>query len=618
MATVSLVYPSFAQATNRTIQSIRVYGTPEGAAIEILSDGPLPFVTYTLNDPPQLVLDLVEEQVESHVPEEAALGGDLVEGWKIFWDRQEGQLGWVDYLKFDLAGPAEHLVESVPGKLLIRVRPERADNQMARYAAEEYVESLLSSSPEHLLAYPQPQGVDGLPVLAAVKPDFSDTPESAGLLWGLEKAIQFGLSRHRPIRVAEEEMKLAKMRVREARRALYPSARIQSTWTNGTTSQIDFNEVQHGLQLEHPLFSSGQLVNVYKQALLNLQVAEKRRRKAEADYIPDLTSAYFQLIGAQAAVGYQENLIKQVRETFELGRRRYEKGLLTKLEMLNMEAQLNQIMFQKATVDSDVALARLKFLQQLKLEEGAVVEVPSQFPEYTPAAVDLEEALQLAARFRPDIQINTLLVQFNEYEERIRKSQGDLRVDLTAFIGLSGAAFETEDMTLAEDYSFGLRATKAWGPNELVYSNTTTKTSPRLGQSTRTDSTVNQYEIGLLDRTVLEGMSQAQQAVVGLERAKQELEDARSQVFQEVEEAYISYKRASLQLEYAQEKIHFRKEQLTIVKAQMDLNEALPSQLVEAMIRLNEEYISRGVALTNYYVALARLSRAVGLPGHYK
>ncbi len=626
LAFTQFLYPAAAQQPRVNLESIRVYPTPEGATIEIQTDSPCSFVTYTLKDPDRLVVDLAESEVESLIPESGTSPANLVRDWHLFWDAKDGELGWVDYISFQLAAPAEHLVESVPGKLLIRVRSQEGEEGLAGYAAAEYIDSLLKG--RQLMSpvsaeYPASQIPEAFPLLAVLNPSGYPSPDAAptssgnsGVVWSVDKSLQFGLSRYRAIQVAEEETKLAHMKVREARRALYPAATFKSTWTDGTASRVDFTEVNHGLQLDQPLYSAGRLSETYRQALVNLQIAEKRKRKAESDFSLEIVQAYYQLVGAEATLEIQTQVMPKIQDTLRRTRKRYEKGLLTKLEMLNVESQFNQAAFQKATAENDYTLAHLKFLQRMKLNENAIVEVPSQFPAYSPQEISLEEAFQLAMKYRPDIHINTLLLQFNEYEEQIAKAKGGLRVDLTTFLGFSGSAFETETISLDKDYSFGIKATRNWGPHEAAFSSTTTKTSPRLGQTSRTDSTVRQLELGILKS--LNGLSEIQQALVSVERAKQDLDDTKASVLQEVEEAYISYSKARIQLQYVKEKVNFRREQLKIFEAQAALNEALPSQILQGIIQLNDEYISESVALTNYYVALARLNKAVGMPGHYK
>lgn len=428
--------------------------------------------------------------------------------------------------------------------------------------------------------------------------------------------LEFGLSRHRPVQISREEVDLAQMKLREARRALYPGATLKGSWTEGTASNVDFEEVSAGLQLEQPIFYSGRLRETYRQALVNLQVSEKRSNKVKADFSQEIAQAYFQHIGAKAALSAQEGLLGQVEDFLKKARARYDKGLLTRLELLNVEAQVNQARFQRMTAENDLALARIKFYQRLNLSPDAQVEVPSEFPPYSPTPVDLEEALALAAQYRPDIQVNTLLVEFNEYEERIAKAKGKLKVDLSGFIGSSGSAFETESLDLGDDYFVGIKATRAWGPHGATLSSTTTKTSPKLGQTTRTDSTVTSGELGILNQ--LQGLSEIQQARIGLEKARNDLEETKGTVFQEVQEAVISVTKARTQLEYAKQKITFREEQVKILQAQASLNEVLPSQVLEAIIKLTDERVASVQALTNLQVALAKLNKAIGLPGRYR
>ncbi len=598
-----LSWPVWAGSKEITIESVQVYPTPEGATIEIRSDKPFSFVTYTLTDPDRLVIDPVEENMISSLPEQVPLGGRFVRGWKFG--------SGFDYISFELAEPAEHLIQSVDGKLSVRVRPKR----MAAVGPEPFqMEGAVLPPVEEPGISSAPPVVNwSLKLDPAPNPDFP----AGGNIWSLEKSLEFGLARHRPVQIAEEEAKLAYMKVKEARRALYPAVTVRSSWTDGTASKVNFREISRGVQIDQPLYYSGRLSDTYRQSLVNLQIAEKRGNKVKSDFVLEIAQAYFQIVGAQAALESQSQLIKQAGEISDQTKARFDKGLLTRLEMLNVEAQMNQIQFQKATAENDATLARLKFLQRMKLDPKAMVDVPAQFQEYTPGSpFDMEEALQLAVQYRPDIQINNLLVQFNEYEVQIAKDKGNLKVDLTGFLGASGSAFETEKLSLARDYSVGIKASKNWGPHGTSFSATKTKTSPQLGQTTRTASTVYSGEIGILNQ--LGALSEIQQAVVALEKAQQDLDETKASVFQEVEEAYISYSKARLQLEYAKQKIAFRQEQLKIFQAQASLNEALPSQVLEAIIHLTDEQVSETQALTNYYVALARLNKAVGLPGHYR
>lgn len=571
--------PAFSADERITLQSLQIDPDLEGDILQVRSDRPFAFITYTLTQPDRLIIDPVETEVVSSLEPAGRLSGELVRGWRVLRPAGSSSATQVDYLEIELAEPAEHLVQDTAGKLVLRIRSKEQQSILPATAGE-----------------PAPAG---------------------SKVWDVRDSLSFGLARHRPVRIARQEAELAQMKVREARRALYPVATLKYSWTDGVASNVNFTEYTRGLQVEQPLYYSGRLMQAYRQSLVNLQVAEKRQVKVKADYSQELAQEYYQYVGAKSSRATQQGLLAEAEDFLKRAQVRFDKGLLTRLEVLNIESQVNQTAFQRANADNDVELARLKFVQKMGLEaQNRSVEVPETFEEPLLQPVDLEEAVSLSLKNKPDILVNSLLVKFHEYEERIAVAKTKFKVDLSGFIGTSAAAFETEPLDAGDDYFVGLKATHNWGPNSATASGTKTKTSPRLGQTTRTESTVYSTEIGILDQ--LASLSEIKQAQVNLNKARRDLEEAKNSAIQEVQEAHISAQKARLQLGYSQQKIAFREEQVKILKAQAGVNEALPSQVLEAVMRLTEERVGQAQALSNYYVALAKLNKAVGLSGHYK
>lgn len=582
--------PAFSAPEKILLQSLQIDPDLEGDILRVKSDRPFAFITYNLTNPDRLVIDPVEPGIGATLTEAGELKGQVVQGWRLIRTAGSGPEGDIDYLEIRLAEPAQHRLEDTEGKLVLRIRP---------------VESPF---------LPATAGEPGSsPAPSPAVPSVPTSPRT----WDLRDSLAFGLAHHRPVRIARQEAEVAQMKTREARRALYPVATLKWSWTDGIASEVNFQEYTTGLQIEQPLYYSGRLMQAYRQSLVNLQVAEKRQSKVKADYSQELAQSYYEYVGALASRQAQSGLLSESEKFLESAQVRFGKGLLTRLEVLNIEAQVNQAKFQRANADNDVELARLKFVQKLGLESHAsFVDVPGQFEPPSLAPVDLEETVQLALRNKPDILVNSLLVKFHEYEERIAIAKTKFKVDLSGFVGASAAAFETEPLDSGEDYFVGIKATRNWGPNSTTASATKTKTSPRLGQTTRTDSTVYSAEMGILDQ--LQSLSEIKQAEVNLNKARRDLEEAKNVAVQEAQEAHISYQKARLQLEYAQQKIAFREEQSKILRAQASVNEALPSQVLEAVIRMNEEKTGYVQALSAYYVALAKLNKAIGISNYYK
>lgn len=588
-----LATPGWAEEPVR-LEAVQVYPSPTGSRIVLESTGPLAVVTYTLPNPDRLIVDPIESRLTTAVLAARSLpAAGLVMGWEVVTSR-----GQVDYLVFPVALPSQATVYQAGRLLTVEVTPTVAGHQPPAVSDQPPEE------PPRPPSVPDTQAVSGTPQAEAV-PDTELTPE---------QAIQKGLAVHEPSRIALEETEVAMLKVKEARRNLFPGASLRGTQTNGTAAGADFREAQYGLQVEHPLYDGGRLRDTYKQALINLQLAQKRYEKSRADFAFEVAQAYFELLAAQQTVAVRQQAVAETERLHGVTSKRFAAGLVTRMELLNVESQRSQAQFQLAGARNDVAIAELKFRHRLRWPETLPVTLPQAFPATNPT-VEVAELLRVAALNRPDIQINTLLVEFHRFEEQLAKKKGAWKLDLTGFLGQSGGAFETEPLNLDTDYSLALRLSKPWGGHTGSVTYTTVETAPRVGQTTRTDSTSLQGELNILN--ALAGKTEIKQANVGKLKAEQDLSETRRLMEQEVYEAFYAYQKAALTLQHAQQKEQFRREQVKILTAQAGLNEVLPSQILEAQLQLADDQASQVQARASHHVALARLNKAIGVASYY-
>lgn len=601
------------------LESIQVSPSPTGSRIVLQSTRPMAVVTYALHDPERLVVDPVEFSLVTALPARRTLAASgVITGWQIVTDH-----GNVDYLSFSLAAPSTATVYQADRLITVEVasvapRPPAPPARVSAPPAKA-PPAAPRPSPPPPLAPPPPRPAPAPPPSAPppiAPPAPSPTPVvemiGAGPLT-LSQAVTQALAVYEPARIALEETDVAMFKVREAHRNLFPGAALRGNWTTGVAAGAAFRETQAGLQLEHPLYDAGRLRDTYKQALVNLQVSQKRYEKVRADFAFEVAQAYFELMAAHRSVAFRDELLQRAQRIFEITQGRFSAGLVTKVEFLNVQSQLSQARFQAQGAKSDLALAELKFRHRMHWAAPLPVTVPEQFPDLT-ADVDLQEALRLGDLNRPDIQINTLLVEFHRYEEQLARKKGAWKLDLTGFVGASGGAFKTESLTLDKDFSIAVKASKPWGGNTFSTTVSKVETSPRVGQTTRTNSSTIQGELGILN--ALAGATEVKQATVGRLKAEQDLMEAKQVMEQDVHEAYYAYQKALLTLRHAQEREQFRREQATALRAQAELNEVLPSQLLETELQLSDDQVSQVQAQSNYHIALARLNKAVGIIGY--
>lgn len=434
----------------------------------------------------------------------------------------------------------------------------------------------------------------------------------------LAEAQEIAIKNSPTAKTAEEEMGLSRMKMREAFRALFPQVKLKSSHTKGDVLGVDFIEEVYGVQAEQPIFQGGRLLNTYKQSKVNLKLAGARHQKIKTDLDHKVAEAYYSTVTAIMNIRLQQDLLKEAEKILQIAQGRHKADLSTKLEILNVKTQHNQIQFQLASAERDLALARFKLQQAMNLDVGGekmdLAEVNTEL-QFKILDVDLDKCLKLAFDNQPDILVNKLLVESNAYGEKTARGKDDFKIDVTGFYGRSGSHYETEPEKMDKDWNIGVKVSRPFGGNTASYSFTKEETSRKVGQTDRTGSTAQSGEFAILD-----GMSVAseiKEARVNRQKAVNDLIEARRQIALEVKEAYYSYQEAIIQVKNSLEKVKFQEEAVKVAGAQAELNEALQSQLLEAMIKLADERAIYIKALSDYNLSLSKLNKAVGLKDYF-
>ena len=448
-----------------------------------------------------------------------------------------------------------------------------------------------------------------------VKGEEETKPEVTNL--GINDAVDIALENHRAAKIAQEEIELSKLKIREARRALYPAATVNYMETTGKTQGTtqDFTDKEYKLKFEYPLYYGWRLKYAVDQAMSNLKASTSNYDKALQDLRGEVESAFYAYMASKMDLKIHKALLEETNNIFTGAKKRLELGLVTRSEFLQLESQMQQINYQVISSENELTMAKLALAQAVNIKDGEkAIEIIDKEPgkDLEPVMVDvsMEECVDLAFKSRPDLKAKQYMLEFNDYERKITDSKNQLKVDLTGTYGKSGGAYKGEPLNMDSDWYVGLKVTKPLGGNTISGAYTDDKTSPKHGQSTVTQSASKSLELGLLDG--LQHFSEEKSAEIGYKKAQDELEQARDGILKEVKEAYLNYKKGLVQIMTNLNKIKYREEELKITKARADLNEASLSELAQAYMSLTDEKAYYIEALGALYQSLAKLNKATG------
>jgi len=575
------------QESALALDKIEVEERKQGLKIILVSNRPIDYTVYEATEPSRLIIDLIGTNIYTQLSPKLVLNKPYLKEVNLHWygkgPEKAAEAAKVDLAEIVWTEKLNYKVKAKDNRIII-------DFDLPGFAPKE-------------------AKVSALPKTAAVGLEQVNVEET--LEW--EKWVELGLANYKPLHIAHEQIELAQIKVREARRQFFPVSVIKASQTKGDTSvkDVGFTEKSFGIQLEQPVTYGGELRFKLEQALVNLDIAQKEYERIKSDYVLEVKRAYYNLLLYIMNAGIYEGIFKEASDVLELAKKQYESKLITQLEFLNVQSLYSQLKYQLVSAQKDRALAELTFKQTLNIDLSAPVEI-EPWLRFEKLDLELNKCREIALKKRPELTINELIVKFNELGEKIATSKEKLKVSVSGFLGRSGSAYDTENLTLKSDWFVGLKMSKAFGGNTLSTSFTKEETTPKLSLSqTKTGTMGGSAEFSLLDG--LSRLTDKKNASVEYLRSINEFWEIKDTIRSEVTSSFNEYQKALYQIDNVDERIAFQQKRAEVTQARWKFNEASLSDVLEAKMSLAAEKAFYNNLVANYYVALSTLTKACGL-----
>ncbi len=534
---------------------------------------PVKFTYFTLESPYRLIISFPEQNISSKISSHHLVEKGVISSIELNFTGQK-QKRFIDYIVVRLKTDILYKVSQKPDGILISLEP-------LEYIPEE----------SSLFGTKMPSKITSLP-----------------------QCIQIGLENSNQIKIAKENIHLARLKVASAFRNLFPAIALKADATRGTIElgeqdETKFSEAEVGIQISQPLYQGGKIISTYKQALAQLQVAQNEYRKIRNEIIFEIKKAYYNLLKNKQNVKQDKNLIDNISSYVEKTKKARRLGAITKSEYLNVLSQYHKALYQKSSDEKDLSLTITTLRNLLNIETNIEFS-PKETLSFNKKDVSLSEALTIGEKSRPELIMQKFIVKQALYLKEVALSERRFQIDLTGFYGRAGGAYETEKLLLSESWQAGLQIKKYFGGSSIVSSVSSEESSPKLGQSTRTGSEVASVTIGLLDS--LQTKVNVKEAQIKYEKALEELNKIKRKTDLEIREAFFNYQKANLQFDTVKKEIEFRQEDVKIAKKKVELNIIPFSELIQKRIQLNDAYNSYNESLAFYNISIANLNKSIG------
>ncbi len=437
----------------------------------------------------------------------------------------------------------------------------------------------------------------------------------------LEDCINIAIENNMPLKIAHRNIKLAEMRVFEARRNFLPSAAIVFEESSGRVNGRRYVGRKQYIEGQQPIFHGGELYYGNKQAEVNLEVTRHDYNRAKNDLILQVKKAYYSFEKAKENRVMQKGLSVEVEKVFEMVSKSFANGTISKLEMLNVASQSGQIRFQLASAEGDVSVAELILKQAMNMDPKEDIDIEANL-EFNKIIVDYEKALAAALLNRPEVKVNTLMTDYYIYGVNMARAKGWMKLDFMGQWGHAKEEFVSQDLgqdpdrKLESQWYAGIKGSMPFWGNTAEYSYTKEEWTPVVSAFQGTESITSQTKAKLLDK--LDYYSDKELAEIDLDKQRQELSKARQDIILEVKEACFGYEKALIQLDTAANKVKYQESDLEFTRLKRGMDEIQDSAVIEGMIKLAQEKFGYVQALTDCHTTLASINKAIGIEDYYK
>ena len=436
--------------------------------------------------------------------------------------------------------------------------------------------------------------------------------------FSLLECLEMSGIHYQPMHIAETEIRVAESKALEAARNLWPTLSTKGEITHGAAIQElgtpGFREQSYGLQLNYTLFNGGQLWSTYQQADFQLQVSHLKYKKQFQEMIYQVAEAYWNLARIRDDVHDYKRSLKKVGRYHKMARQLYQQGIINKRILLATTANKNQVTYLLESAGAEEEKYYWEWLEALGVQTPIQGQVQSLAPSQ-PEDITLSSCISMAHEHHPELAIQGYLHKISELEQTIKHSGDWPKIELSGFYGRSGGAYNSEDLHLREDYNVNIKLTQQIAWNTISTSGFEQKTSPKLGQSSRTESRTVSAAINWLDG--YKSAREKKEVELGVLQADYNQHKTLIKVEQQVREAYFNYKKAVSQIKHAETELDLYKRELAIHEINLRDKKATLSDMAEAQNKLIGSKAAWREALAFYYISLAALDKAIGIPGKF-
>jgi outer membrane protein TolC len=445
-------------------------------------------------------------------------------------------------------------------------------------------------------------------------------PEYADKILSLEDCVNIAVANSLLVKTAKDRAELAKMRVNEAFRELFPELALFWDESRGTISDEHYRGRKFGMELKQVIFHGGEQIYLWEQSKVNLKIAKENVNKAKEEIIFEATKAYYELAKSLNKYRYQKALFDDANKDFEIAKKEREYELMSEIDFMNIDSAMTQIFHTMLSFKNNLSLSKLTLNKTMNIDNvNTDIQIDAEL-KFNEIDLDLGDCLSMALKFKPEYRVSYFNTEVAKLTEKLAKAKTAPQVDIFAKYSKSVERLEPVDIlrkALENERTIGANVSIPFGPHTIDYQKKRTKLAPTVTtfeSDTRSEHDI--YRLSLFDD--MARYSNIKDASASYKESLDEFNKAEQTIQTDVREAIFGFREAKMRIDGTRNNIELYDKELLVAQIKKGLNDISFYDLIEAKRKLYAEKKMHSQAVGDYYISLARVNKAIGLGGYYK
>ena len=414
--------------------------------------------------------------------------------------------------------------------------------------------------------------------LAVSSPVIAQEQKGPAVVLTLDEAIVIALRDNRDIRLNQEKLAQAKLKIEEAKGAFLPEV----TLTGGAIDtrglyKKDINNYSFQGNVKQYIYKGGKSLNTLKQARHKKDVQEALLEKNVSDSAANIKKAFYTILMAKEFIQVNRLIRDNSRAHFDSLQERYARGEVAESDLLRAKARLadSRSLYESALNQEENA--REVFKNILSLEEKTDVELQGGF-EYAPKAIAIDRAILEALELRPEIR---------QFAAQSMADQADVEISKSAN---RPSVYGSFDYYSRSTTSLSFSPGKGWQDYNVIGFTLSWPVFDGFITSRKVEEAIST----LKQDTILEGKLKAD--IAG-----------------QVKEAYLALKTGIAKLEPKERDIEVYQDNLKVIQSKYNDGLSSALDLSDAGLALALSDFNQKQAVYDCLIAKARLDNAMGV-----